>query len=319
MRNIFIDGRAGTTGLRLEERLRARCDIALLTLPENLRKDPAARAEKLNEADAAILCLPEEAAREAAALVRNPATVVIDASTAHRTAPGWAYGFPELGASFCENIQRSKRIAVPGCHATGFVALVRPLTEAGIVAHDALLHCTSITGYTGGGKALIAAYEAESRAEGDALHIPRQYAFGQAHKHLPEMAAYAGLEAPPVFCPVVGDFPRGIELTVLLHRAQVGASRGDILDCYRAAYQNAALIKVFPGISGMPPLSCHDALHLTVAGNDERLLLVARLDNLGKGASGAAVQCLNLAMGIKETKDWIQCTINNVQCTIGYA
>ncbi|MCL2124157.1 MAG: N-acetyl-gamma-glutamyl-phosphate reductase [Desulfovibrionaceae bacterium] len=302
MRKIFIDGSAGTTGLRLEERLRRRGDITLLTLPEKLRKDLQARAEKLNEADAAMLCLPDDAAREAVALVQNPDTVVIDASTAHRTAPGWAYGFPELDASFRENILQGKRIAVPGCHASGFIALVKPLTEAGILTGGALLHCVSITGYTGGGKAMIAEYEAESRTNGDPLHIPRQYAFGQAHKHLPEMAAYAGLEAPPVFCPVVGDFPRGIELTIPLHASQISATSQEILDCYRAVYQGAALIKVFPEISGMPPLSCHDALHISVAGNEERMLLIARLDNLGKGASGAAVQCLNLAIGAEETE-----------------
>jgi len=300
MHKIFIDGSAGTTGLRLEERLRERRDITLLTLSEALRKDSQARAQMLNEADAAMLCLPDAAAREAAALVRNPKTVVIDASTAHRTAPGWAYGFPELGAAFRENMTRSRRVAVPGCHASGFIALARPLLQANILSGDALLHCVSVTGYTGGGKAMIAAYESEDRD--DALRVPRQYAQEQAHKHLREMTAIAGLSAPPVFCPIVADYPRGIELTIPLHAAQAGASPREILDCYRAAYRDAAAIKVFPEIAAMPPLACHDALHVTVAGNEERLLLVARLDNLGKGASGAAIQCLNLAIGAEETE-----------------
>jgi len=303
MHNIFIDGSAGTTGLRLEERLRARRDITLLALPPEFRKNLKKRTQMLNDADVAMLCLPDTAAQEAVAMVQNPATVVIDASTAHRTAPGWAYGFPELGAVFRENIMRSKRVAVPGCHATGFIALTRPLVEAGILSNDALLHCVSVTGYTGGGKLMIAAYESEHRA--DALRIPEQYALEQAHKHLPEMAAHAGLSAPPVFCPIVADYPRGIELTVLLHKSQINATLREILDCYGAAYQHAAAIKIFPDIAAMPALACHDALHITVAGNEERLLLVARLDNLGKGASGAAIQCLNLAIGAEETKGLI--------------
>ena len=305
MHKIFIDGSAGTTGLRLESRLRQRNDISLLTLPEQYRKDPEARKEKLNEADVAMLCLPDAAALEAAAMVQNPNTVVIDASTAHRTNPGWAYGFPELGADFRKNIQQNKRIAVPGCHASGFIALVHPLINAGILPHDALLHCVSVTGYTGGGNAMIASYESDGRANEDALHIPKQYALEQTHKHLPEMAAVTGLAAPPVFCPIVADFPRGIELTIPLHRAQIGASRSGIIECYEAAYQGAAAVKVFADHTAMPALACHDALHISVAGNDERLLLTTRLDNLGKGASGAAVQCLNLALGAEETESLI--------------
>jgi len=305
MHKIFIDGSAGTTGLRLENRLRQRGDITLLTLPEQYRKDPDARKEKLNEADVAMLCLPDAAALEAVAMVQNPSTVVIDASTAHRTNPGWAYGFPELGTDYRDNIQQSKRIAVPGCHASGFIALVHPLVKAGILPREALLHCVSVTGYTGGGNAMIASYEAESRTKNDILHIPKQYAMEQTHKHLPEMAAVTGLAAPPAFCPIVADFPRGIELTIPLHRAQVGASLGSIIECFEAAYQNAAAVKVFADIAAMPALACHDTLHISVAGNEERLLLIARLDNLGKGASGAAVQCLNLALGAEETESLI--------------
>jgi len=305
MHKIFIDGSAGTTGLRLESRLRQRGDITLLTLPEQYRKAPEARREKLNEADAAMLCLPDAAALEAVAMVQNPDTVIIDASTAHRTNPGWAYGFPELSAEYREHIRQSKRIAVPGCHASGFIALVHPLVKAGILLHDALLHCVSVTGYTGGGNAMIASYESDDRARGDALHIPKQYALEQTHKHLPEMTAIAGLTSPPAFCPIVADFPRGIELTIPLHRAQIGASRGGIIECYEAAYQNAAAVKVFADIAAMPALACHDTLHISVAGNEDRLLLVARLDNLGKGASGAAVQCLNLALGAEEAESLI--------------
>ena len=305
MHKIFIDGSAGTTGLRLEHRLRQRSDISLLTLPEQYRKNLEARREKLNEADVAMLCLPDAAALEAVAMVENPHTAIIDASTAHRTNPGWAYGFPELGTDFRKNIQQSKRIAVPGCHASGFIALVHPLVKAGILSHDALLHCVSVTGYTGGGNAMIASYEAETRAKHDALHIPKQYALEQSHKHLPEMAAIAGLAAPPAFCPIVADFPRGIELTIPLHRAQIGTSRAGIIECYQTAYQNAAAVKVFAYHTDMPALACHDTLHISVTGNDERFLLIARLDNLGKGASGAAVQCLNLALGAEETESLI--------------
>ncbi|MDR0530926.1 MAG: N-acetyl-gamma-glutamyl-phosphate reductase [Oscillospiraceae bacterium] len=301
MHKVFIDGSAGTTGLQIEERLRERWEIALLTLPEDLRKDPGARAQRINEADAAILCLPDEAAREAAAMARGE-TILLDASTAHRTAPGWVYGFPELGLR--EAIRNSRRIAAPGCHATGFLALARPLIQAGLLPADALLHCFSLTGYTGGGKAMIAAYEADTRAPGDDLCLPRQYALEQSHKHLPEMTAIAGLAQPPVFCPVVVDIPRGMEVTIPLHRAQLtpGVSRGDLQACYQAYYQSAAAVRVVLDPGRRTPISGFgDWLELTVAGNDERLLLVARLDNLGKGAAGAAVQCLNLALGLEET------------------
>ncbi|MDR2525523.1 MAG: N-acetyl-gamma-glutamyl-phosphate reductase [Oscillospiraceae bacterium] len=305
MKKIFIDGRAGTTGLRIEKRLAARRDLELLALPEHLRKDTEARRTMRNAADVVFLCLPDDAAREAALLVENPATVVIDASTAHRTAPGWAYGFPELSAAHRDAICAGKRIAVPGCHAGGFVALVHPLVQAGLLAKASLLHCFSLTGYSGGGKSMIAEYEADSRARGDALAAPKQYAIAQAHKHLPEMQRIPGLDTPPVFCPIVADYDCGMEVTVPLHGAQLrpAARRCDLLACYQSTYGDAALVRVTeaPAERGASALRGKDWMEITVAGNDDRPLLLARFDNLGKGASGAAVQCMNLALGAEET------------------
>ena len=302
MYKIFIDGQAGTTGLRIGQRLSARADIVLLTLPEDLRKDPAARAQAMREAHAVLLCLPDDAAREAAAWAPS-GVIVVDASTAHRTAPGWAYGFPELGHAFRGAIAEGRRVCVPGCHASGFIALVRPLIQSGLLSKEAPLTCVSLTGYTGGGKAMIAEYEAETRRKNDALSAPRQYALGQAHKHLPEMALYAGLERPPVFCPIVADYPCGMELTIPLHAS--GVTHAQVLECYRAFYETAAMVRVADS-DGAPrspnAFAGRDSMELTVEGNDERLLLIARYDNLGKGASGAAVQCLNLALGLNETE-----------------
>ena len=212
MKKVFIDGSAGTTGLRIYERLSQRTDVELITLPETLRKDNAARKQALNAADIVFLCLPDDAAREAVAMVENPDTVVIDASTAHRTLPEWAYGFPELGKSFEEKLLSSKRIAVPGCHASGFIALVYPLIEKGLLGKDALLTCHSITGYSGGGKKMIAEYEGEDRNA--LLGAPRQYALSQQHKHLKEMKAMAELQTAPMFSPIVGDFYSGMTVTI---------------------------------------------------------------------------------------------------------
>ena len=304
MYKIFIDGQAGTTGLRIEERLSARTNISLLTLPEHLRKDLDARRQAIQDAHAVILCLPDDAAREAAALAR-PDTIVIDASTAHRVAPGWAYGFPELGPDFREAIARGKRISVPGCHAGGFVALARPLVQAGLLTGDAPLTCLSLTGYSGGGKAMIAEYESSARQKGDALSAPRQYALGQAHKHLPEMAHHAGLARPPVFCPILGDYPRGMEVTIPLH--SFGLTQGTVLACYQAFYRNTAMVRVNPDPvpQSANAFAGRDSMEITVAGAEDRLLLIARFDNLGKGASGAAVQCLNIALGANETEGLI--------------
>ena len=301
MYKIFIDGQAGTTGLRIEERLRERADISLLTLPEHLRKDLDARRQAIRDAHAAILCLPDDAAREAAALA-GPDTIVIDASTAHRVAPGWAYGFPELSADFRKAIAQGRRISVPGCHAGGFVALARPLIQAGLLSGNTPLTCLSLTGYTGGGKAMIAEYESSARVKGDALSAPRQYALGQAHKHLPEMAHHAGLARPPVFCPILGDYPCGMEVTIPLHGC--GLTQDAILACYQAFYGDAAMVRVnpVPVPQSANAFAGRDSMEITVAGTGDRLLLIARFDNLGKGASGAAVQCLNIALGAEETE-----------------
>ncbi|MDR1464016.1 MAG: N-acetyl-gamma-glutamyl-phosphate reductase [Oscillospiraceae bacterium] len=313
---VFIDGREGTTGLRIEQRLAARQDIRLLTLSESQRKNPAARAEALAAADVAFLCLPDAAAREAVSLLGDGRAVLIDASAAHRTAPGWAYGFPELGPAFREAIRRGTRVAVPGCHASGFLALTAPLRRAGLLPRDALLHCFSLTGYTGGGKSMIAAYESGGRVGQDPLAAPRQYALGQSHKHLPEMRTVANLAAAPLFCPVVADFDCGMEVTVPLHRAQLSGSpaaassrrdpKAALLDCYRAAYRDEPLILVGApdedGFLSAGALRGRDSMELTVEGSSDRLLLIARFDNLGKGASGAAVQCLNLVLGAPETE-----------------
>ena len=300
MKRIFIDGSAGTTGLEIRQRLAARGDVWLLELPAGSRKDPAARKEMLNGCDATFLCLPDEAARQAAAMVEDPGVVVIDASTAHRTAPGWVYGFPELGAEFAAAIQSSRRIAVPGCHASGFIALVRPLVQAGLLPKDSLLTCHSVTGYSGGGKAMIAQYEAPGREE--LLKAPRQYALGQAHKHLPEMQAATGLENAPLFCPIVADFYRGMAVTVPLFARQLRGTAEDVRRVYRSLYAGPVVRYREPadeaGFFSAGALAGLDTMEITVAGSGQRVLLLARYDNLGKGASGAAVECMNIALGL---------------------
>ena len=304
-KKIFIDGRAGTTGLRIEERLSGREDIELLILPEEKRKDTEARREMLNAADAAFLCLPDDAAREAVAMIENPNTVVLDTSTAHRTDPRFAYGFPELSAEHLEAVKNSKRIAVPGCHASGFIALVYPLIEAGILPKDALLTCHSLTGYSGGGKKMIAEYEDEARSP--LFDAPRAYALGENHKHLPEMVAKTGLLTSPVFCPIVSDFYSGMLVTVPLHRAQLanGATVADIAAVYAARYTGPVVKFVGDasegGLLSSGALSGDDGMQVGLFGNEERILLTARYDNLGKGASGAAVECLNILLGCDPT------------------
>ncbi|MDR2647862.1 MAG: N-acetyl-gamma-glutamyl-phosphate reductase [Oscillospiraceae bacterium] len=310
MLKIFIDGKAGTTGLRIAELVAARGDLELITLPEDLRKDTKARRNAIFAADAVFLCLPDTAARESVALAHGSNAVILDASTAHRTAAGWAYGFPELGADFRKAIQTSKRIAVPGCHASGFLALVVPLLRGGLLPRGVLLHCFSLTGYTGGGRAMMEEYTADTRAANDFLQSPRQYALGQSHKHLPEMTRIAGLTHVPVFSPIVADFDRGMQVTVQLHQSQF-ASPVDLpllLDCYRQAYCGQPMIKITQSdafgedaFAASNTLRGHDSMELTVQGNRERVLLIARFDNLGKGASGAAMQCLNIAFGLDET------------------
>lgn len=298
MTKVFIDGREGTTGLRIYERLLGREGTEVIILPEEKRKDPAARREAIFASDVTFLCLPDAAAKESAALAEGSDAVIIDASTAHRTAPGWEYGFPELGGGRAERIARSRRIAVPGCHASGFVALVSPLVNAGIVPREAELVCMSLTGYSGGGKKMIAQYEA---SEG-AMRAPRQYGIAQTHKHLPEMTAVTGLSLPPVFCPVVADFYSGMEVTVPLFAKDIAASAADIAKIYGELYDGE--IVFFrencdeDGFLSAEAYSGTDCMEISVHGSEDRILLVARYDNLGKGASGAAVECMNIALGL---------------------
>ncbi len=305
-KKIFIDGRAGTTGLRIYGRLEEREDIELIVLSDEERKDPTARKRALNEADVAFLCLPDDAARESVSFIENDNTVVIDTSTAHRTLEGWCYGFPELSASFENKLKSAKRIAVPGCHASGFIALVYPLIEKGILSPDALLTCHSITGYSGGGKKMIAEYESEERSE--LYGAPRQYALGQTHKHLKEMKAITGIENAPIFCPIVSDFYSGMTVTVPIFASQLneGFTAEDIKAVYAEKY-NSELVKYVEcadesGLVSGAKLSRKDSMQISVAGNDDRILLIAMYDNLGKGASGAAVECLNYVLGADKTE-----------------
>jgi len=307
MLNIFIDGQAGTTGLKLEERLKARQDINILSIDPALRKDPAARRNLMAEADVIFLCLPDDEARKAVAMA--PAdTIVIDASTAHRVTSGWTYGFPELSAAHRRAVANSKRIAVPGCHAAGFISMVYPLIEAGIISRDAKLHCNSLTGYSGGGRSMIEEYE-NNRLFGDALHAPRPYALGLKHKHLPEMQGICGLSHPPHFMPVVGNISQGMFVTVPLWTSELQkpASADDIWQIWASHYDKSKYVKVMPldassNIGFMDMTACNgtNRLELFVFGHETQILLGARLDNLGKGASGAAVQCMNIACGLDE-------------------
>lgn len=307
---IFIDGKEGTTGLRIFDRIAGREDIFMLTLGEENRKDPAARRECLHEADIAILCLPDAAARESVALAEGSKARILDTSTAHRIAPGWAYGFPELSLTQREAIAVGDKVAVPGCHASGFVALVAPLVKMGVISKDAQLSCFSLTGYSGGGKKMIAEYEADGRAA--ALSSPRQYGLTQQHKHLPEMQHVPGLSVTPIFAPIVADFYSGMEVTVPLFRSQLNCGKHpveEITQCLKEHYFGSPIFKVFSqdevtAMGGFIPsnaLSGHDGMELMVIGNEERIQLVSRFDNLGKGSSGAALQCLNLMMGLDET------------------
>lgn len=302
MTKVFIDGSAGTTGLRIRERLSVREDLQLISLPEELRKDPSARADALNTAAVSFLCLPDDAAREAVSLVSSPDAVIIDTSTAHRTAEGWTYGFPELKGQR-SRIVSSRRIANPGCHASGFVSLVAPLVQAGLLKADVRLSCFSLTGYSGGGKKMIAGYEADPMPE--LFRAPRQYALGQTHKHLPEMAAVCGLEHAPVFCPIVAPYYAGMEVTVPLTPAETQASPEEIRSVYREYYASG-LVRFVPspeeeGFLSAGALAGRDDLEVSVFGTPERILLVSRFDNLGKGASGAAIQNMNLVLGVEET------------------
>ena len=303
MTKIFIDGSAGTTGLRIYERLESRKDIELIRLSEELRKDINARKSAINSADIAFLCLPDSAAVEAVSLAENDNTVIIDTSTAHRTNPEWAYGFPELSRDMEQKIADSKRIAVPGCHASGFISLVFPLIKAGILDKDALLTCFSVTGYSGGGKKMIAEYESTDRDP--LLSAPRQYGIAQKHKHLPEMTAVCGLDNAPLFSPIVADFYSGMEVSVPLFKSQINGTVDDIKRVYKEKY-NGPVVKYKEefdegGFVSANSLTGKDSMEISVSGNEDRILLISRYDNLGKGASGAAVECMNIVMGVDKT------------------
>jgi N-acetyl-gamma-glutamyl-phosphate reductase len=299
---VFIDGSAGTTGLRIHERLATRNDIEMIRLDEARRKDPEARREALFAADVAFLCLPDAAAIEAVSLAEGSKVSIIDTSTAHRTNPAWAYGFPEL-AGRREKIISSSRIANPGCHASGFVALVTPLVQQGILPKDAALTCFSLTGYSGGGKKMIAEYEAADR--NPLLKAPRQYALTQQHKHLKEMVSLCALETAPIFCPIVADFYSGMEVTVSLFAKELRGTAADIRDLYRSYYSQGLVhyddTADADGMLSAAAFSDRDDMQVSVHGNDDRIVLTARFDNLGKGASGAAIQNMNLLLGLPES------------------
>ena len=301
MTKVFIDGSAGTTGLRIFERLSERKDLSLIILPDEIRKDPSYRKDAINSADVAFLCLPDAAAIEAVSLVENSNTAIIDTSTAHRTAEGWTYGFAELKGQR-EKIAASKRVANPGCHASGFVSLVAPLVESGILGKNEKLDCASITGYSGGGKKMIAEYESEDKDP--LLAAPRMYGLSQSHKHLKEMKAICSLESEPSFLPIVAPFYSGMQVTVSLFKEQINGDLKDIKDCYMEYYKSG-LVSFCEnadenGFMSALAFSGRDDMQVTVCGNDERIVLVSRFDNLGKGASGAAIQNMNILLGIDE-------------------
>lgn len=307
---VFIDGSEGTTGLRINERFANRDDIELLKIPSELRKDPEEIKKFIDASDITFLCLPDAAAREAVELCGNENVVIIDTSTAHRTNPEWAYGYPELSKDFRNKIKNSKRIAVPGCHATGFITLVYPLTAGGILPKDYPLSSFSLTGYSGGGKKMIAEYEGPDR-DGE-LDSPREYALGQTHKHLKEMQAICGLTRTPLFTPIVSDYYSGMLTSVPLFTDMLNGKQTleSVHSFFSEYYKDEKFVKVMPlgseadtrGFLGGNNVSGWDGIRIFVTGNDDRILLNSQFDNLGKGASGAAVQCLNIVMGCEEDK-----------------
>ncbi len=306
----FVDGQEGTTGLRIHEYLAQRDDIEVLRIDADKRKDAAERARLLNAADVAFLCLPDVAAKEAAALVTNQNTCLIDASTAHRTAPGWAFGLPELAPSQRQLIRESKRISNPGCHASAFILLLRPLVDAGLVPAGLPISASSITGYSGGGKKMIEQYEAGGDAKLDA---PRPYALSLGHKHVPEMMTHTGLTTKPIFMPIVGKFYKGLSVSVPLHLSDLkaGATPEAVQAAFEQRYAGERFIRVMPlrdaptledGFFDVQASNGSNRVDIFVFANQSQIILMARLDNLGKGASGAAVQSMNVHLGLDEAK-----------------
>ncbi len=305
MTKIFIDGSQGTTGLKIFERFENRGDIKLLTIEESKRKDAAERARLINESDITFLCLPDAASREAVSLVTNSKVKIIDTSTAHRTLPDWAYGFAELDVAFRERIGTLNRIAVPGCYASGFNSIVYPLVKHGVIAPDYPLVCYAMSGYTGAGKKGIAQYEDENR-DGE-LDSPRQYALSQEHKHLKEMQAVSRLDRVPVFAPHICDYPCGMVVSIPLFADMLEKKlrKADIREIFALHYDGEQFVKVRPlgyseSMIGANNFAGRDDMEIEVNGNDDRILITSRFDNLGKGASGAAIQCMNIALGIDE-------------------
>mgnify|MGYP002509589610 CR=1 FL=1 len=306
MYKVFIDGSAGTTGLKILDRLSSRDDLTIIALPENLRKDVNARKEALNSADVAFLCLPDTAAIESVSLITNKNVRVIDTSTAHRVNPYWTYGFAELTGRR-ELIKNSNRIANPGCHASGFISLVAPLVENKLIDKDIALTCFSITGYSGGGKKMIAEYEGQERNE--LFDAPRQYGLSQMHKHLPEMQSVCNLQTVPIFCPIVSDYNQGMEVTVPLFKKDLKGNINDLKELYKSIYTTKVVTfneqMEENGFLSANKMKGKDSLEIGVFGNEDRILLVSRFDNLGKGASGAAIQNMNIALGVDELKGLI--------------
>lgn len=303
---VFIDGSVGTTGLRIHERLAARPDIELINIDEEHRKDLECRKSAILSADAAFLCLPDSASKEIVEAIGDAPVKILDTSTAHRTNPAWAYGFPELSREFYSKLMESDRIAVPGCHASGFCSIVKPLIDNGIIASDYPVVCTSVTGYSGGGKKMIAEYEAADRAE--EFDSPRQYGLLQQHKHLPEMKTVCGLDFEPCFSPIVADFYSGMTVSVPLTKRLLkkSVSARDIHQLFAEHYADKKLVSVrafgMDGLLSTNSKTGKDSMEIIVTGNDERILIASTFDNLGKGASGAAIQCFNLICGADETE-----------------
>lgn len=302
---VYIDGQSGTTGLQIFDRIGQREDLELLRIPEELRHDPAERKKYLNNADIVFLCLPDDGAREAVSFIDNPEVRVIDASTAHRTSPDWTYGFPELSKEQREAIRSSKRVANPGCHATGFISVTAPLVRMGILPKDYPMSCYSLTGYSGGGKKMIAEYEASDRSA--LLDAPGIYGLNLRHKHLPEMQAVTGLQFPPVFMPVVDDYYKGMATSILLQNRLLNGQPSAEEICAKLAdyYKDERFVKVVPFGEQDSKLYANklagtNRLEIVVCGHEEQTTVTALFDNLGKGASGAAVQNMNIMLGLPE-------------------